>query len=168
FNQSSCFACHVNNGRSPAPATLDQHLDRMAIHTAMLDAKGRQVPDSRYGVGVQMNAVASGGGLVDLGHSAKVAGFDSTTVTLADGSAVELRKPRIGFDGPAPSIFSVGAAPLIIGMGLLEAVPEADILSRVRATPDADGIKGQANFVFDPETGAVHLGRFGWKAAKDS
>jgi len=168
FNQSSCFSCHVNNGRSPAPATAGQHLDRMAIHTAMLDSKGKQVPDSRYGVGVQMNAVASGGGLVDLGHAAKVASFDSTTVTLADGTAVELRKPKIGFDGPVPSIFSVRAAQPIIGMGLLEAIPEADILSRVRTTPDADGIKGQANFTFDPETGAVHLGRFGWKAAKDS
>jgi CxxC motif-containing protein (DUF1111 family) len=115
-----------------------------------------------------MNAVASGGGLVDLGHSAKVASFDSTTVTLADGSVVELRKPRIGFDGPVPSIFSVRAAQPIIGMGLLEAIPEADILSRVRATPDADGIRGQANYTFDPETGAVHLGRFGWKAGKDS
>jgi len=41
-------------------------------------------------------------------------------------------------------------------------------LSRVKATPDADGIKGQANFVFDAETGAVRLGRFGWKAAKYS
>jgi CxxC motif-containing protein (DUF1111 family) len=168
FNQSSCFACHINNGRSPAPAALNQHLDRMAIHTAMLDAGGKQLPDSRYGVGVQMNASDGKGGLVDLGHSAKVASFDSQTATLADGTVVELRKPRLGFDGPVPPLVSVRAAPPIIGMGLLEAIPEADILSRVRTTPDADGIKGQANFVFDPESGAVHLGRFGWKAGKDS
>ena len=168
FNQSSCFACHVNNGRSPAPAVVNQHLDRMAIHTAMLDSKGKQVPDSRYGVGVQMNGIGASGILVDLGHSAKLAGFDTTTTSLADGTVVELRKPHLAFDGPVPPITSVRAAQPIIGMGLLEAIPEADILSRVRTTPDADGIKGQANFVFDPETGAVHLGRFGWKAAKDS
>jgi CxxC motif-containing protein (DUF1111 family) len=168
FNQSSCFGCHVNNGRSPAPAALDQHVDRMAVHTAMIDAKGRQLPDPRYGLGVQMNGIGAGGGLVDLGHGAYVAGFDSQTVSLADGTAVELRKPRLGFEGPVPQVTSVRAAPPIIGMGLLEAVPEADILARVKTLPDADGIKGQANFVFDPETGAVRLGRFGWKAGKDS
>ena len=168
FNQSSCFSCHVNNGRSPAPTAVNQHLDRMAIHTAMIDSKGRQLPDSRYGVGVQMNGIGANGGLVDLGHSAHVAGFDAQTVSLADGTAVELRKPKLGFDGPVPQVTSVRAAQPIIGMGLLEAIPEADILSRVKTTPDADGIKGQANFVFDAETGAVRLGRFGWKAAKYS
>ena len=168
FNQSSCFGCHVNNGRSPAPAVLNQHLDRMAIHTAMIDSKGRQVPDTRYGLGVQMNGIAAGGGLVDLGHSAHVAGFDTQTASLADGTVVELRKPRLGFDGPVPQLTSVRAAQPLIGMGLLEAIPEADILSRVKTTADADGIKGQANFVFDAETGAVRLGRFGWKAGKYS
>jgi CxxC motif-containing protein (DUF1111 family) len=89
-------------------------------------------------------------------------------VSLADGTAVELRKPQLGFDGPVPQVTSLRAAPPIIGMGLLEAVPEADILARVKTAPDADGIQGQANFVFDAETGAVRLGRFGWKAGKDS
>jgi hypothetical protein len=69
FNQSSCFGCHVNNGRSPAPATLGQHVDRMAVHTAMIDGQGRQLPDSRYGLGVQMNGIGADGGLVDLGHA---------------------------------------------------------------------------------------------------
>ena len=169
FNQSSCFACHINNGRSPAPTVVNQHLDRMAIHTAMLDSKGKQLPDTRYGVGAQMNGILdSKGTLVDLGNSVVVAGFDTQNVSLADGTVVQLSKPKLGFNGPTPQITSVRAAPPIIGMGLLEAIPDADILSRVRSTPDSDGIKGQANYVFDPESGAVHLGRFGWKAGKDS
>jgi CxxC motif-containing protein (DUF1111 family) len=61
---------------------------------------------------------------------------------------------------------SLRAAQPMIGTGLLEAVPEADILARVRTTPDVDGVRGVANFAYDPETGAVRLGRFGWKAAK--
>jgi CxxC motif-containing protein (DUF1111 family) len=167
FNQSSCFSCHVNNGRSPAPATANQRLDQMAVHAAALDAKGQQLPDPHYGVTVQM--VGNGaGGLVDLGHSVHLAGFDTQTATLADGTAVELRKPRLSFDGPAPQVSSLRAAQPIIGLGLLEAVPEADILARVRATPDEDGVKGRANFVYDPDTGAVRLGRFGWKAGKFS
>jgi CxxC motif-containing protein (DUF1111 family) len=55
----------------------------------------------------------------------------------------------------------------MIGMGLLEAVPEADILARARSTPDEDGVMGRPNFVYD-ETGTVRVGRFGWKASKAS
>ena len=74
----------------------------------------------------------------------------------------------IALGQPVPPVFSLRAAQPMIGVGLLEAVPEADILALARATPDADGVKGVPNFVFDPETGAVRLGRFGWKAAKAS
>lgn len=168
FNQASCFACHVGNGRSTAPATTGQRLDTMVVRTAMLDADGKQLPHQRYGSAVQMNAVSAAGTPLDWGNSVRVAGFDIQTVTLADGTPVELRKPRLAFDGPVPPIVSLRAAMPMIGGGLLEAVPEADILARVRSTPDADGVKGQANFVHDPETGEVRLGRFGWKAAKVS
>jgi CxxC motif-containing protein (DUF1111 family) len=89
-------------------------------------------------------------------------------VTLADGTAVELRKPKVSFDGPTPSVFSLRSAQPVIGMGLLEAVTDADILSRVRTTADADGVKGVANYAYDPETKAVRVGRYGWKASKVS
>ena len=168
FNQTNCFACHVGNGRSPAPSVIGQRLDTMAVRTAMLGADGRQLPHDRYGSAVQMNAVSATGAPQDWGNSVRVAGFDTQTVTLADGTPVELRKPRLAFDGPVPPVVSLRAAQPMIGGGLLEAVPEADILARVRSTPDADGVKGQANFVYDPETGEVRLGRFGWKAAKVS
>ena len=168
FNQSSCFGCHVNNGRSPAPAAPNQRLDTMSVHTAMVNAAGQQVPDPRYGVAVQMNARGANGTLQDWGNGVRVASFETQTVKLADGTAVELRKPKLAYDGPVPQIASLRAAQPMLGTGLLEAIPEADILARARSTPDEDGIKGQANFVFDPETGDVRLGRFGWKAGKFS
>ena len=166
YTQQACIACHVNNGRSPAPASLNQRLDMMAVRVAALDAAGQQVPHPQYGTAIQMNAVSASGVPQNWGNSVGVGGFDTSKVTLADGTTVELRKPVLAFEGPAPAIVSLRAAPPMIGTGLLEAVPEADILARVRATPDADGVRGQANFVFDPESGAVRLGRFGWKAAK--
>jgi CxxC motif-containing protein (DUF1111 family) len=166
YNQSSCFACHKDNGRSPAPAAVNQRLDSMSVHTASINAQGQQVPDSRYGVGVQMNARGADGTPQDWGNGVRVAGFDTQTVKLADGTSVELRKPKLAFDGPTPQVVSLRSAQPMLGAGLLEAIPEADILARARSTPDADGIKGQANFVFDPETGDVRLGRFGWKAGK--
>jgi CxxC motif-containing protein (DUF1111 family) len=168
FNQSACIGCHTNNGRSPAPNTLNQKLDAMAIRVAALDANGVQVPHPQYGTALQMNgnAGSTGGATRNWGTTARVGGFTTETVKLADGTAVELRKPSVSFEGPTPAIYSLRSAQPMIGTGLLEAVPEADILARVRTTADADGVKGVANFVYDPESGAVRLGRFGWKAAK--
>jgi CxxC motif-containing protein (DUF1111 family) len=168
FNQTSCFACHVGNGRSPAPTAVNQRLDSMSVRTAMLDGNGKQVPHDRYGTNVQMNALSSSMAPQDWGNAVRVAGFDTQTTALADGTTVELRKPRLAFDGPTPAITSLRAAQPMIGAGLLEAVSEADILARARTTPDQDGVMGKANFVFDPETGNVRLGRFGWKAGKFS
>ncbi len=169
FNQSSCFACHIGNGRSLAPSTINQKLDTMAVRVATTDANGQQIPHPIYGMNVQMNARSlSAGTPQDWGTAVRVAGFDTKTVTLADGTAVTLSKPRVSFDGPTPTIYSLRSAQPLIGAGLLEAVSDADILSRVRTTPDADGVKGTANYVYDPETGLVRVGRFGWKASKFS
>nr|WP_314543132.1 di-heme oxidoredictase family protein [uncultured Massilia sp.] len=168
FNQSACIGCHVNNGRSPAPGAIGQRLDSMQVRTAAFDADGRQVAHPTYGMAAQMNAVSGSGAPQNWGTGVRVAGFETRTVTLGDGSTIELRKPTVAFEGPVPGAYSLRAAQPMIGVGLLEAVPEADILARVRSAPDAEGVKGTANFVFDPETGAVRLGRFGWKAAKAS
>lgn len=169
FNKSTCFSCHIGNGRSLAPSAINQRLDTMGVRAAAFDADGRQVPHPVYGVAVQMNARSpTTGALQDWGTGVRVAGFDVRTVTLADGSVVELSKPRVAFDGPTPAAYSLRSAQPMIGMGLLEAVPDADILARARTTPDADGVVGIANFAYDPETGAVRVGRYGWKASKVS
>ncbi len=166
FNQSACIACHVNNGRSTAPSAVNQRLDSMSVRVAMISATGQQLPHPQYGTAVQMNAVSASGTSQNWGATVNVAGFETRSVKLADGTMVELRKPTLAFEGPVPDAVSLRAAQPMIGAGLLEAVPEADILARVRSTPDEDGVKGLANFVFDPETGAVRMGRFGWKASK--
>lgn len=168
FNQSACIACHVNNGRSPAPLAINQRLDSMSVRVAALATNGQQVPHPRYGTSVQMNSQSSTGAVQDWGNSVRVARFETHNVQLADGTVVELRKPVLGFDGPVPAAFSLRAAQPMIGTGLLEAIPEADILARARTTPDEDGVQGRPNFVYDPEGGAVRLGRFGWKASKAS
>ena len=56
-------------------------------------------------------------------------------------------------------------APQVIGMGLLESVPESSIVDL--ADPDdadGDGISGRVNRVWNPRTQQTELGRFGWKA----
>lgn len=169
FNQSSCFGCHINNGRSAAPTVVNQRLDTMAVHTAESTVDGTYWPDRHYGLAVQMNARSvTTGEAQNWGTGVWLAGFDDSSATLADGTVVALRKPKVAFEGPAPAVYSLRAAQPMIGMGLLEAIPDAEILSRVRTSPDEDGVKGTANYGYDPETGEVHLGRYGWKAGKVS
>jgi CxxC motif-containing protein (DUF1111 family) len=168
FNATTCVQCHAGNGRGPAPSTVLQRLDRMAFPVAVRGADGVLRPDPIYGSAILMNARSSSGAPEAGGYGVKVLGFETRGVTLADGTEVELRRPRLGFDGPIPQLWSARVAQPLIGVGLLEAVPEADILARVRTSPDPDGVVGRANFSFDPETGATRLGRFGWKASKTS
>ncbi|WP_417362835.1 di-heme oxidoredictase family protein [Gallaecimonas pentaromativorans] len=169
FNQSSCFGCHINNGRSAAPTVINQRLDTMAVRTAESTVDGTYWPDRHYGLAVQMNARSvTTGEAQNWGTGVWLAGFEDSSATLADGTVVELRKPKVAFEGPTPAVYSLRAAQPMIGMGLLEAIPDAEILSRVRTSPDEDGVKGTANYGYDPETGEVHLGRYGWKAGKVS
>src|SRR5476649_2803966 len=166
FTQSVCIACHVDNGRSPSPNSINQRLDTMGVRVAVTGPDCKQVPHPQYGTAIQMNSVSSTGAPQNWGTTVSVGSFDTRNVSLADGTKVELRKPVLAFEGPVPEIYSLRSAQPVIGAGLLEAIPEATILAQARTTPDADGIKGVANFVFDPESGAVRLGRFGWKASK--
>ncbi|MED5526273.1 MAG: di-heme oxidoredictase family protein [Pseudomonadota bacterium] len=169
FNQSSCFGCHINNGRSAAPTVINQRLDTMAVRTAESTVDGTYWPDRHYGLAVQMNARSvTTGEAQNWGTGVWLAGFEDSSATLADGTVVALRKPKVAFEGPTPAVYSLRAAQPMIGMGLLEAIPDAEILSRVRTSPDEDGVKGTANYGYDPETGEVHLGRYGWKAGKVS
>jgi CxxC motif-containing protein (DUF1111 family) len=53
----------------------------------------------------------------------------------------------------------------MIGLGLLEAVPESEIVANADPNDtNGDGIMGKANYVYDVTTKSVQLGRFGWKA----
>lgn len=65
-------------------------------------------------------------------------------------------------------LFSPRIASQVVGMGLLDAIPEADILNYADAADaDGDGISGRPNRVWDVWTNTTgHLGRFGHKASK--
>ncbi|MGB5443716.1 MAG: di-heme oxidoredictase family protein, partial [Gammaproteobacteria bacterium] len=65
--------------------------------------------------------------------------------------------------------FSARIAPQLVGLGLLEAVPESTILEWADPLDaNADGISGRAAASEDPLTGAARLGRFGYKAVTSS
>lgn len=99
--------------------------------------------------------------------------FDHISVVLTGGEVVSLRKPgyRIVDLGYGPlhpqTMISPRMTPQMIGLGLLEAIAEEDIIAN--EDPDdlnGDGISGRANRVWSRQLNAVALGRFGWKAGQ--
>ncbi|WP_159997912.1 di-heme oxidoredictase family protein, partial [Roseomonas sp. 18066] len=54
-------------------------------------------------------------------------------------------------------------APSLIGLGLLERIPEQAILA---PRDNRDGIRGRPNYVWSPAERRTAIGRFGWKASE--
>ncbi len=53
----------------------------------------------------------------------------------------------------------------LFGDGLIQAIPDAAILAKADpADANRDGISGAVNRGFNPETGRLEIGRFGWKS----
>jgi len=164
YNEVSCIGCHQLNGRSAAPAAGARFAGTL-LAGASTGANGVRTPDATYGLNVLQKATAAGA----ADYSVSVQGYTTTTRTLADGEQVNLQKPVYAFKGPVPAQYSARQAPQVIGVGLLEALPEATVLALADPNDaNGDGIRGVANVVTDPETGQARLGRFGWKAAKAS
>lgn len=163
YNGERCLSCHLMNGRSKAPEQ-GQTMNTLSVLTAAASGVSGVTPDATYGMNIQqLSKDASATNL-----TVKVSGFKPIkTVTLSDGSVVDLQKPTYEFSGPVPAQYSVRQASQVIGLGLLEAMDESAILNLADPSDaDGDGIRGTPNWVIDPETGAKHLGRFGWKASK--
>jgi CxxC motif-containing protein (DUF1111 family) len=168
LNQLTCEGCHSHNNRGVAPAA-GADFDSVVVKIAGTgkDANGGPTADPNYGK--QLQNVAVGGAKAE-----GVGSFTYATVTrqFGDGTSYTLAKPTVTFKNMAagnPANFSARLARPLVGMGLLEAIPEADILAHADPTDcNGDGIKGVPNLVFDPEDGTMKIGRFGWKASKAS
>ena len=167
YNQVACEGCHSHNNRGVPPAA-GAPFDSMVVRVygTGKDEHGAPNPDPNYGRQLQPKAIS--------GTAEGNATFAFATVngTFGDGTPYTLSKPTTTFTGMAngnPASYSTRMARPLIGMGLLEAIPEADILAHADPTDcNKDGISGVPNIVFDPEDGKMHLGRLGWKAAKAS
>lgn len=146
-----CAGCHVRNGRA-APAPVGQPLDKWVFKVA--DANGNPHPS----LGKVLQPKSSGG----------VASEGPVSIAFWSESG-GLRKPNYQFSGIAPAKFSARVAPQLVGIGLLEAIPESTIIAKEDVNDaNGDGISGKANRIADPVTGQTRLGRFGYKASTTS
>ncbi len=169
FNAQSCSSCHTRDGRAKPPIRPDDPerglLFRISIPGAD-PATGAPIPHPAYGGQIQDRAI------LHIPPEGKViALWTEIRGKYADGEPYSLIKPeyqltQLAF-GELPDDIQISPriAPIVPGMGLLEAIPEAAILAL--ADPDdadSDGISGKPNYVWDARRGAPALGRFGWKA----
>ncbi|ESA39142.1 hypothetical protein N836_00020 [Leptolyngbya sp. Heron Island J] len=172
FNNASCVSCHIRNGRGmPEPGQLllrvtDGEATAQQTTTAKADILNNAPPVEGLGNQIQDFSI------VGETPEAKVnILWQENAGTYADGTPYRLRSPQFdvilanGESLPDTVQISPRIPPHVYGLGLLEAIPEADILAL--ADPDdrdGDGISGRPNRVWDEQTQSVTLGRFGWKA----
>ncbi|MEM8554151.1 MAG: di-heme oxidoredictase family protein [Pseudomonadota bacterium] len=174
YNARACSLCHVNDGRGHPPAHAD---DRTTSFVLRISVPGGPSPDGiadwmasspHPTYGLQLQDAGTPGMLAE--HRLSVT-YEEVEVPLSGGEIAMLRKPTYGSNdlgyGPMDpqAMTSPRVAPQMIGLGLLEAIPTADILAL--ADPDdldGDGISGRPQIVPSLEFGRPMLGRFGHKA----
>lgn len=176
FNTNACQNCHIKDGRghppTPGAANAVSMLVRLSIPDApeyarLIEQVG-VVPEPVYGGQFQDMAVPG------VAPEGKVrVDYTPVPVRFKDGTEVELRKPtlqitQLGYGPMHPDTrFSARVAPPMIGLGLLEAIPEEAILANATAqAKENGGINGRPNRVWDDALQQTVIGRFGWKAGQ--
>ena len=183
YNARSCQRCHLKDGRGHPPEANwpDDNAVSMFLRLSVppeTEKERRLLKEGRINVvgeptyGTQLQDLAIQG---YAGEGRMHITYTERRVVLVDGETLSLRVPQyrvtdLGY-GPLHSktMMSPRIAPPMIGLGLLEAIPETDILAS--ADPDdsdSDGISGKPNQVWSKVYKKVMLGRFGWKAGSPS
>jgi CxxC motif-containing protein (DUF1111 family) len=166
-NRLSCVGCHIGNGRGEPSNGETDVMRSMLVRLSVpgKTAEGAPLPEPTYGDQLQSDGIA---GVPGEGNASIV--WHEAAQTLADGTRVSLRRPELMLKdlhyGPLASgtMISIRMAPAVFGLGLLEAVPDAELIAH--ADPDDanhDGVRGRFNHVWDEEASRMAIGRFGLK-----
>lgn len=167
FNRNSCSGCHTKDGRGRAPVAGEGVASHSILfRLSTLDKNGKVIDHPIYGDQLNPQAIL---GVKPEGQV--TISYEEITGTFNDGQNYSLRKPHYEFvdlqygDLGKDIMFSPRVAPAVMGLGLLEAIDEQDILANVDEHDiNQDGISGRANYVYDKEKKKLALGRFGWKS----
>jgi len=175
YNARACQNCHVKDGRGHAPEGPEDDAVSMLVRIALPGGTGPEIegwiatrPHPAYGGQVQDFGIAG------VPAEARVSvTWEEFEVALSGGETARLRRPDWRLEDAAygeigaEAMLSPRLAPPMIGLGLIEAIPAADILAGADPEDaDGDGISGRAALLPSLEHDAPMLGRFGWKAGK--
>jgi CxxC motif-containing protein (DUF1111 family) len=161
---AACVDCHFLDGRGPKPGQVPSGLS----HLLRL---GRPTGGGDPIYGIQLRR--TGHGVPAQGQFA--VGWEETSGRYASGERYSLRRPFVQVSELAYGPFdpetrmSLRVPLAVFGLGLLEAVPEPQILEWAdRGEADGEVVSGKPQRVYDPVAGRLSLGRFGWKAGQPS
>lgn len=175
FNSNSCAACHAQGGQGHAPMSDGDFagsgvLLRLSVPTddtsELIDGS---VPSPHYGGQLQERNVVGyqGEGTIRVR-------FTPHTFTFPDGETETLWSPHWqvgdGNYGDTENLqISARIGPRLVGMGLLDAIPDSQLELWAKEQADAQqGISGKVARVYNRREGQWDAGRFGWKAEAPS
>ncbi len=176
YNARSCQRCHVKDGRGHPPEGPQDNAISMFLRVSVpggpedgiaeIEGYLATRPDPVYGTQLQDFSLPGIAAEYRLGIT-----YEEVEVALSEGEQAQLRVPTyeaadLGYGPLAPgAMLSPRVAPQMIGLGLLEAIPAADILALADPEDaDGDGISGRPNVVWSDAFNQPMLGRFGLKA----
>ena len=180
FNANTCNHCHPNGGAGTAVDASGRIARGMVFRFALSEDSNASDPVAAARLGFTPDPVYGAQLSVSAVHGVPYEGIAEVRYTevngmYPDGEAYRLRRPTYTVASPQygplhpDTRMTARVAPALAGMGLLESVDDAEILSREDPEDrDRDGISGRANRVFSPETNATALGRYTWKASAPS
>lgn len=173
FNTRSCISCHTNGGRG------DMSIEGISKPSALVlrfgpTSHAAVSHDPNYGGQLQPRAISMIHTSMDealKGEAQLNLSYKVHAEYQLDGQVYTLKMPNyqltdLAYGELADGIaISPRLAPNIYGLGLLDAIAEADLLA-LEDTDDVnnDGISARYNRVEDVLSGEVALGRFGLKA----
>ena len=166
-NGNKCTVCHEGNGRGQAPEKSDQALRALLVRLSVPGESEHGGPKPHPDYGDQLNDL----GVQDFvpGEGRATVNYAEREVAFGDGEKISLRAPKIQFEQlnfgllTGDTMTSARLAPPLIGLGLLEAIPEETLLA-IAKQQAALGISGRPNYVWDVLAKRQVIGRFGLKA----
>jgi CxxC motif-containing protein (DUF1111 family) len=183
YNARGCQSCHLKDGRGQPPRPDEQGAHSMLLRLSVpgegasseladylasrdIDPPVPAAPHPVYGSQLQPLATPGKAPEGKVGVS-----WTEDAFTFPDGETARLLRPDWRIDDPQHGplgdgvMISPRVAPQMIGLGLVEAIPAAEILAQEDPEDaDGDGVSGRAAVVRSPEYNRLMLGRFGLKA----
>ena len=168
YNNVSCASCHVGDGGGKAP-NAGENLSSLLLRLSVPGENnyGGPLAVPLFGGQLQPRAILGITRESDVSVT-----YSENTYQFADGEIYSLRQPQYTLTSPYTSLpagvmISPRIASPVFGMGLLESIPESDILAHADENDaDHDGISGRPNYTWDIDANTYKLGRFGWKASQ--
>jgi CxxC motif-containing protein (DUF1111 family) len=177
FNANTCTSCHPNNAYTNVLTSEKQSNRSMVVrlsipsnhtqeHKTLKETMGF-IPEPTYGAQLSVN------GTVEVPFEGKLnITYTPKEMTYDDGTKIELRVPyyelaELNYGKLDSNVaISVRKAPALVGLGLIEQIPDSQILANEDFEDNNhDGIRGSANWVYSIKEKKMVLGKYTYKAS---